>query len=57
MDTSNFLNINLLYDIFIKKNKKIINFFFLDLRVFKIIEQIKNLRIPDKYTKKGILFL
>ena len=56
MDTSNFLNINLLYDIFIKKNKKIINFFFLDLRVFKIIEQIKNLRIPDKYTKKGILF-
>ena len=56
MDTSKFLNVLLTKNMYIKKKKKYIQFFFYNINIFNIFKKIKNLKIPNKYTKKGIIF-
>ena len=57
MDTYKFSKTKLTYNTYIKKKKKYIKFFFFSSKIFELFKKIKNLKIPNKYTKKGISFL
>lgn len=57
MDTSKFLYLEILNNLFIKKRKKKIKFFFFEINIFKTLKNIQKLKIPNKFTKKGIFFL
>jgi hypothetical protein len=57
MDTSKFSKTKLTTNIFLQKKKKYIKFFFFSNKILELLKKIKNLKIPNKYTKKGIIFL
>ena len=44
----------MLENIWLKKKKKIISFFFFDILICQFIKKILKLKKPNKYTKKGI---
>ena len=52
MDTSKFLCLPLLKNIFIKKNKEITKMFFFNINYFQLLKKIQDLKIPNNYTKK-----
>ena len=56
MDTSKFIFLKMINNFFLKKSKKIIQFYFFDVKIFHLIKNIQKLKIPNKYTKKGIFF-
>jgi len=57
MDTLKFSKTKLTTNIFLQKKKKYIKFFFFFNKILELLKKIKNLKIPNKYTKKGIIFL
>lgn len=54
MDTSKYFILKMLENIWLKKKKKIISFFFFDILICQFIKKILKLKKPNKYTKKGI---
>lgn len=54
MDTSKYCILKMLENIWLKKKKKIISFFFFDILICQFIKKILKLKKPNKYTKKGI---
>jgi len=54
MDTSKYLSLKIFKNIYLKKSKKTIKFFFFDVKVYQLLNQIQKLKIPNIYTKKGI---
>jgi hypothetical protein len=56
MDTSKFLYLSLFKNFYFNKNKKQVKFFFFNKKIFQMIINIVKLKIPNKYTKKGISF-
>lgn len=59
MDTSKYICLPLLKNIFLKKTKEMTKMFFFNINIFQLIKKIQNLKIPSKYTKrkKGIFFI
>lgn len=59
MDTSKYICLPLLNNIFLKKTKEMTKMFFFNINIFQLIKKIQNLKIPSKYTKrkKGIFFI
>ena len=57
MDTSKFIYLKMINNFYFKKSKKIIQFYFFDIKIFHLIKNIQKLKNPNKYTKKGIFFL
>jgi hypothetical protein len=56
MDTSKFTILKMINNFYLKKSKKIIQFYFFDIKIFHLIKNIQKLKVPNKYTKKGIFF-
>ena len=56
MDTSKFTFLKMINNFYLKKSKKIIQFYFFDVKIFHLIKNIQKLKVPNKYTKKGIFF-
>lgn len=54
MDTSKYFVLKMLKNVKLIKQKKIISFFFFDVLTFQFWKKILKLKIPTKYTKKGI---
>ena len=57
MDTSKFLYLNFFDNFFFKKKKKKIKFFFFEINIFKLLNNMQKLKVPNKFTKKGIFFI
>ena len=58
MDTSKFICLPLVKNIFFKKTKDITKLFFFNVKHFQFLKKIQKLKIPNNYTKKkkGIFF-
>lgn len=54
MDTSKFLCLSLFKNFFFDKSKKQVKLFFYNKKIFQMVKSILKLKIPNKYTKKGI---
>ena len=54
LDTSKYTFIKMMKNIFFKKTKKIINFFFFDILNFKLVKNILKKAGSNKYTKKSV---
>jgi hypothetical protein len=59
MDTSKFICLPLVKNIFLQKTKDITKLFFFNVKHFQLLKKIQKLKMPNNYTKKkkGIFFL